>query len=65
MSWVHSLVTQALANLIVDINGLTFRAEMLRRVPAEAGPAAAAAVGASAAAAPEPQRPRHAERRRR
>ena len=66
MSWVYSLVTQALANLIVDIiNGLTFRVEMLRRVPAEADPAAAAAGGASAAAALEPQRPRHAERRRR
>jgi hypothetical protein len=38
---------------------------MLRRVPAEADPAAAAAGGASVAAALEPQRPRHAERRRR
>ena len=65
MSWVYSLVTQALANLIVDINGLTFRVEMLRRVPAEADPAVAAAGGAGAAAALEPQRPRHAERRRR
>ena len=60
MSWVHSLVTQALANLIVDINGLTFRVEMLRRVPMGADPGATAAGGASAAAAPEPQRPRHA-----
>jgi hypothetical protein len=65
MSWVYSLVTQAFANLIVDINSLTFRVEMLRRVPAEADPAAAAAGDVSAAAALEPQRPRHAERRRR
>jgi len=65
MSWVYCLVTQAFANLIVDINSLTFRVEMLRRVPAEADPAAAAAGDASAAAALEPQRPRHAERRRR
>jgi hypothetical protein len=60
--WVYSPVTQALANLIVDINGLTFQVEMLRRVPAEIDPATAAAGGASAAAALEPQRPRHAER---
>ena len=60
MSWVYSLVTQALANLIVDINGLTFRVEMLRRVFVGADPGATAAGGASAAAAPEPQRPRRA-----
>ena len=36
MSWVYALVTQALANLIVDINGLTFRVEMLRQPTAAA-----------------------------
>ncbi len=56
MSWVYSLVTQALANLVVDINGLTIRAEMLRCVRADA-PAASAKL--------EQLRPRQAERRRR
>lgn len=68
MSWVYSLVTQALANLIVDINGLTFRVEMLRRVPAENPLAGVMGSGggevAVDTAALGPQHPRHADRRR-
>ena len=64
MSWVYSLVTQALANLIVDINGLTIRAEMLRSVRVDAS--AVATRGHTGSAAGEPLRvPRQAERRRR
>ena len=64
MSWVYSLVTQALANLIVDINGLTIRAEMLRSVRVDAS--AVTTRGPTGSAAVEPLRiPRQAERRRR
>jgi hypothetical protein len=66
ISWVYSLSSRRPSrNLIVDINGLTFLVEMLRRVLAEADPGTAAVGGASAAAALEPQRPSHAERRHR
>ena len=69
MSWVYSLVTQALANLIVDINGLTFRVEMLRRVPAAENPLAGVVESgedmAIDTAALGPQHPRQADRRRR
>jgi hypothetical protein len=64
MGWVQSIVSQAMANLVLDINGLTIRVQMLRQpsvpngLPRDSLPVLGLGTASTPIAAPPPQQMR-------